>query len=145
MLRKLELVDMPAAARVHRAAFDQALPWLAGRHTPQEDQWFFQERVFKECNVWGAFREDELAGIIAFRSDWIDQLYVLPHAQGDGVGTKLLQLAQGAFSHLHLWTFQRNQRARRFYEARCFVLIKETDGANNEEKEPDALYLWTRP
>jgi hypothetical protein len=43
-----------------------------------------------------------------------------------------------------LWTFQRNAQARRFYEARGFVLIQETDGARNEEKEPDALYLWTR-
>jgi GNAT superfamily N-acetyltransferase len=144
MLRKLELADMAAAARVHRAAFDQALPWLAGRHTPQEDQWFFQERVFEECDIWGAFRENELAGMIAFRSDWIDQLYVLPHVQRDGVGTKLLRVAQDSFSRLQLWTFQRNRHARRFYEARGFVLIRETDGANNEEKEPDALYLWTQ-
>ena len=46
--------------------------------------------------------------------------------------------------HLHLWTFQRNAQARRFYEARGFALVKETDGAANEEKEPDALYLWKR-
>ncbi|MEA2873607.1 MAG: hypothetical protein QOH67_3583 [Hyphomicrobiales bacterium] len=144
MLRQLELADMAAAPRVHRAAFDHALPWLAGRHTPQEDQWFFQERVFKECDVWGAFRENELVGMIAFRPDWIDQLYVLPRVQGDGVGTKLLRVAQDSFSRLQLWTFQRNQRARRFYEARGFALIKETDGADNEEKEPDALYLWTQ-
>jgi hypothetical protein len=25
-----------------------------------------------------------------------------------------------------------------------FALIHETDGARNEKKEPDALYLWTR-
>ena len=144
MLRKLELADMAAAARVHRAAFDQDLPWLAGRHTPQEDQWFFQERVFKQCDVWGAFRANELVGMIAFRSDWIDQLYVLPHVQRGGVGTKLLRVAQGSFSRLHLWTFQCNRHARRFYEGKGFVLIRETDGANNEEKEPDALYLWTQ-
>jgi len=23
-------------------------------------------------------------------------------------------------------------------------LVKETDGAHNEEKEPDALYFWAR-
>ena len=46
---------MAAAARVLRAAFDDALPWLAGLHTPEQDQRFFQERVFKTCEVWGAF------------------------------------------------------------------------------------------
>jgi hypothetical protein len=33
--------------------------------------------------------------------------------------------------------------ARRCYEARGFVLVRETDGTANEEREPDALYLWT--
>src|SRR6185295_7444333 len=145
MPRKLEFADMEDAARVHRAAFDHALPWLAGLHTPQEDRWFFEERLFKTCDLRGTFRGTEMIGMIAFREDWIDQLYVLPDAQGRGVGTELLQIAQDAFPRLQLWTFQRNPRARRFYEARRFKLVRETDGADNEEKEPDALYLWTRP
>jgi hypothetical protein len=38
--------------------------------------------------------------------------------------------------------FQRNIRARRFYESRGFHLVEETDGAANEEREPDARYRW---
>jgi GNAT superfamily N-acetyltransferase len=144
MLRQLELEDMDAAAQVLRTAFDQALPWLAGLHTPEQDRWFFRERVFATCEVWGAFDGAVMVGMLAFREDWIDQLYVLPEAQGRGVGTELLQVAQNAFDRLQLWTFQRNDRARRFYQARGFALVRETDGARNEEKEPDALYLWTR-
>lgn len=144
MLRQLELVDMGAAARVHRAAFDQALPWLAGLHTPDEDQWFYRERVFRDCMLWGAFQGDAMTGIIAFQTGWIDQLYVLPGAQGRGVGSELLQVAKQAFDRLQLWTFQRNVHAKRFYEARGFVLAEETDGARNEEKEPDARYVWAR-
>jgi GNAT superfamily N-acetyltransferase len=144
MLRQLKLFDMDAAARVHRTAFDHALPMLAGLHTPEEDRWFLRERVFTTCEVWGAFDGDAMSGMLAFREDWIDQLYVLPEAQGRGLGTALLQVAQNAFDRLQLWTFQRNAQARRFYEARGFALIQQTDGARNEEKEPDALYLWTR-
>jgi GNAT superfamily N-acetyltransferase len=144
MLRQLKLEDMDAAARVVRTAFDQALPSLAGLHTPEEDQWFFRERVFKTCEMWGAFDGAVMTAIIAFREGWIDQLYVLPEAQRRGVGKDLLQVAQNAFDRLQLWTFQRNASARRFYEGRGFALIRETDGARNEEKEPDALYLWTR-
>jgi GNAT superfamily N-acetyltransferase len=144
MVRRLELADMDTAARVFRTAFDQALPSLAGLHTPEEDRWFFRERVFRTCEVWGAFDSALIIGILAFREDWIDQLYVLPEAQGRGVGTELLQVAQNSFDRLHLWTFQRNVQARRFYEARGFALFRQTDGAGNEEKEPDALYLWTR-
>jgi GNAT superfamily N-acetyltransferase len=144
MLRQLELVDMDDAARVLRTSFDQALPSLAGLHAPEEDRWFFRERVFRTCEVWGAFDNAAMIGIIAFREGWVDQMYVLPGAQGCGVGTELLQVARNSFDRLQLWTFQRNVRARRFYEARGFALIRETDGAGNEEKEPDALYLWTR-
>ncbi|MFY9952038.1 GNAT family N-acetyltransferase [Bradyrhizobium sp.] len=144
MLRQLELDDMDSAARVHRASFDQALPWLAGLHTPEEDRWFYRERVFKTCKTWGAFDGAAMIGIIAFREDWIDQLYVLPEARRCGIGGELLDVAKRSFASLQLWTFQRNAQARRFYEARGFTVVRKTDGAGNEEREPDALYLWTR-
>ena len=62
----------------------------------------------------GAFEAGALTGIIAFRNDWIDQLYVLPEVQGRGLGSELLEVAKRAFDCLQLWTFQRNLRARRF-------------------------------
>ena len=135
---------MDAAARVHRSAFDHALPWLAGLHTSDEDRWFYRERMFGECTLWGAFERDGMIGLIAFHEDWIEQLYVLPEAQGRGVGTELLEIAKRTSDRLQLWTFQRNAQARRFYEARGFALVEQTDGAGNEEKEPDARYLWSR-
>lgn len=144
MLKQLALTDMGAAAQVHRTAFDQAMPRLVGLHTPDEDRWFYRERVFPTCRVWGRFDDDVLSGIIAFRDGWVEQLYVLPAAQGRGVGTELLDVAKGACDRLELWTFQGNAQARRFYEASGFTLIEQTDGARNEEKEPDARYLWMR-
>ncbi|MGY4236951.1 GNAT superfamily N-acetyltransferase [Bradyrhizobium sp. USDA 4449] len=144
MLRPLVLTEMGAAAQVHRLAFDQAMPWLVGLHTPDEDRWFYRERVFPTCRVWGRFDGDELCGIMAFRDGWIEQLYVLPAAHGRGIGTELLEVAKSASERLELWSFQRNEPARRFYEARGFTLAEQTDGSRNEEKEPDARYVWVR-
>ena len=135
---------MDAAAKVHRISFDQRLPWLKGLHTPAEDRAFYRARVFSSCEVWGAELEGRLLGIIAFRADWVDQLYVLPDAQRHGIGSDLLGIAQSAFPALHLWTFQRNAAARRFYEAQGFIALRETDGSGNEEREPDVLYRWNR-
>jgi GNAT superfamily N-acetyltransferase len=142
--KKLELTDMDAAAVVHRGALLGAMPMFEGLHTPEEDRRYFREIVFQTCEVWGAFDESCLIGIIAFREDWIDQLYVLPGVQRRGIGTGLLAIARSAFSELYAWTFQRNTIARNFYESRGFTKIKETDGADNEEREPDALYFWSR-
>ncbi len=144
MLRRLTIEDMDSAAAVHRASFDHALPTLAGLHTSDEDRWLFRERIFAICHVWGNFDDQNLVGIIAFREAWIDQLYILPVWQGRGIGTALLQIAQDRFDRLSLWTFQRNQRARRFYEKHGFVPVNETDGSRNEEKEPDVMYSWRR-
>jgi GNAT superfamily N-acetyltransferase len=145
MLKRLELKDMDEAATVHRMAFNSALPHLANFHSPEEDRWFFRERMFRACQLWGYYNESEMAGMIAFREGWIDQLYVRPIAQSRGLGTVLLQVAKTSFDRLNLWTFQCNEGARRFYEARGFKLVTKTDGTRNEEKEPDALYLWVRP
>src|SRR5581483_11142741 len=144
MLRRLALADMDEAARVLRTSFDHALPTLRGLHTPEEDRAFFRGHLFATCEMWGAFAGGAMAGLIAFREGWIDQLYVLPGAQGQGLGTSLLKIAQDAFDALELWTFQRNANARRFYEARGFALVRQTDGSDNEEREPDALYRWRR-
>src|ERR1700694_3159214 len=102
MLRQLEFEDMDVAAQVLRTTFDHALPSLAGLHTPQEDRWFFRERVFTTCQVWGAFDGAAMIGVIAFREGWIDHLLDRPficaaQAQRRGVGGELLHVAQNAF------------------------------------------------
>ncbi len=95
--RRLSLAEMDDAARIHRIAFDERLPWLAGLHTPDEDRAFYRERIFPRCEVWGAAAEGgDIVGIIAFRDGWIDQLYVLPQHKGRGAGGALLAVAQAA-------------------------------------------------
>jgi GNAT superfamily N-acetyltransferase len=142
--RQLVLADMEAASNVFRIAFDAQLPWLAGLHKPEEDRVFWSGYLFSNCVIWGAARQDELIGVIAFRQGWVDQLYILPHMQGRGIGSRLLDLAKASHVRLNLWTFQKNAGARCFYESKGFEAVRETDGADNEEHEPDILYSWRR-
>jgi len=144
VVRKLIHGEMAAAAKVHRAAFDERLPWLAGLHTPEEDRRYFEDQVFPSCDLWGAFDDGALQGFVAVRDGWIDQLYVAPERQGAGIGTALLDIAKAERPQLRLWTFQRNLSARQFYERHGFRVVEETDGTRNEEREPDVLYEWSR-
>ena len=56
----------------------------------------------------------------------------------------MLRKAKDANARLQLWAFQRNENALAFYKSQGFRLVKTTDGRDNEEHEPDALFAWER-
>ena len=99
--------------------------------------------------VWLAEENGQLRAFFAIRrsetSGWetLERLYVEPDEQGRGIGTALLDKAKELRpGGLQLWVFQKNTGAIRFYERHGFRLVKLTDGAENMEREPDALYRW---
>lgn len=135
--------DVEAVARLHRAVRAACLPYLPTLHRPEEDLWFFRERVFPACTVWvGEARGDGIQGFCAWRTGWLDHLYVAPAAHGIGMGSALLGKTMAAEPLLRLWAFQRNVSAIRFYAARGFRVVEETDGSGNGEREPDVLLEW---
>ena len=140
-VRKLVLDDMGPAALVHRESFDAALPSLRGLHTPAEDKLYFLS-LYDSCDCWGGFENQKLGGILVRRGNWIEQLYVLPHLQGKGIGGRLLDIAMEGQEALSLWTFVQNESAQAFYERRGFSKTRETDGSENEEGAPALLYQW---
>lgn len=113
-------------------------------HTPEEDLYHWSAVVFPYTEVWISERFGMVAGVISFRSGWVDHLYVHPEQQSSGIGGTLLALAQSCQPSLRLWTFQCHSKARRFYERHGFRIEKETDGTGNEERQPDVLYFWSR-
>jgi ribosomal protein S18 acetylase RimI-like enzyme len=141
-LRRAAACEVDEIARIHLASRRVAMPWLPVLHSEVEVRHFFADRVMRECEVWVA-EGDAVLGSCAFREGWVEHLYVDPSAQGAGVGSALLAKAMASGRALKLWVFQRNLPAIRFYEARGFQLVRKTDGSDNEEKEPDALYAWT--
>jgi len=142
ILRRAEPADAPSIARLHRLSMRTAMPWLKDLHTSQDDLAFFRDRVLPSQTVWVAEGQGGLSGYAAFSDGWLHQLYVHPDHGGRGLGSRLLEKAKDGAASLQLWAFQRNTRARTFYESRGFRLIRLTDGAENEEREPDALYRW---
>jgi len=135
--------DSDAVAALLRAGLDAVLPHLPALHTPEEDRAFVRDRVFAECDVRVAEVDGAIAGFIATRPGWIDHLYVRPGAWRRGIGSALLLAGLRDERFVQLWTFQRNEGARRFYERFGFRAVRETDG-ENEEREPDVLYAWER-
>lgn len=121
------------------------MPHMPVLHTPADDLAFYTHVVFPGAELWLLEATSIVAGFIAFRPGWVDQLYIHPDHQRRGFGTQLLRFAQDSNSALQLWTFQCNHPARAFYERHGFRMARMTDGQANEERQPDILYLWTRP
>jgi len=136
--------DTTQIVDIFQQARESALPYLPILHTNEEDLAYFGAAVEK-TTVYVMKDEDRLVAFCAFRTDWVDHLYVLPVYARRGIGCALVEKAKAAHPRLQLWVFQRNEAAAAFYKAIGFTLVKLTDGADNEEREPDALYQWPEP
>ena len=142
--RRLRLDETDAAARLHRVAGATIPGYDTTLHTPDEDRAFYRDRVFPAGPIWGAFEGDGLVGHMALTQGWIEHLYVDPVRHGEGIGRRLIAIAQAEQEELQLWTFQANLRARRFYAANGFIEEELTDGSRNEERQPDVRLRWRR-
>ena len=136
--------DAAGIAGIHMEARTAAMPWLAGVHTPEEVRHYFETVVVPNSEVWVVKTRGALAGFMSLRGNWIDHLYMAPPAWRQGFGRLLVGKAMATRLRLELWTFQRNEGARRFYESFGFEAVEFTDGSANEEREPDVLYVWAR-
>lgn len=127
------------AARAHSI---ETIPPVVGNYD-RAFQWL-KSRIEEGNSCWVTEDEDGLSALMLLEPGWIDQLYVRPDVIGQGLGTRLLDLAKELMpGGIQLWTFQSNLRAQHFYEQRGFVAVEWTDGSANEEREPDVRYVWS--
>jgi ribosomal protein S18 acetylase RimI-like enzyme len=137
-------VDAQAMTGVFLDARRDATPYLPQLHSDSEVLRWMANVVIRESRVILAVSsEGTVAGFAALGPGHLDHLYVAPKLQGQGVGASLLAAAKAASPQgLRLHVFQRNDRARAFYARRGFRLDASRDGSQNEENEPDAVYIW---
>jgi ribosomal protein S18 acetylase RimI-like enzyme len=139
-LRPAQAADAPAITAIFQAARETSLPYLPVLHSSDEDHAFFAG-VVAAGGVTVAEVDGEVAAFLAL-GERVDHLYVHPDHYRQGLGSALLRAAQAARPRLELWVFQRNTAAIAFYEAHGFTVVEVTEGADNEEREPDALMAW---
>ena len=127
-------------ARIFRQARIAGLPFLSHPYSEANIAEYLQKEILPTGVTTVAILDDRTVGYCVVAGDWLEQLYIMPEAWSKGVGTALLDQALAGNDYIQLWVFQKNLRARKFYERRGFVMVELTHGANNMEHEPDARY-----
>lgn len=135
--------DALAVAEVYLRSFTAAMPSVQRAHPDDEVRTWVRDVLVRGGSVVVAEADGQVVGFVALSDGWVEQLYVDPSHQGQGIGAQLLALAKDRQPDgLQLWTFQVNEQAQRFYEQHGFVVVERTDGSGNEEREPDVRYAW---
>ena len=122
--------------------FIDSTTWMPRIHTRAEEI-AFADKLIAQSWIF-VFERTHIEGFIAQQGFKIHALYVSPQAQGQGIGTTLLNHAKSQNETLELWTFQNNLRAQQFYSSHGFFEISRTDGRGNDEKLPDIHLKWQR-
>jgi GNAT superfamily N-acetyltransferase len=143
ILRPATGADAEAVADIDLAARASALPFVRWAHPPHEVRAWIARTLIPGGGVMVAEAAGMPVGYMALHDEWVAQLYVRPGHWRRGIGAALLGHAKALRpGGLRLWCFQRNAAARAFYERQGFRVERMTDGADNEEREPDVLYVW---
>lgn len=149
LLRPATADDASTVADVLLSSRKAFLPYACLRTDEDIHEWV-RTGLLRTNDVTVAVLSGPPVGVVATTRDadgsWITQLYVAPAHVDRGVGTLLLSHALVKLPRpVRLWCFQRNVRARRFYERHGFKAIRFTDGRANEERLPDILLEFDHP
>jgi len=141
-IRPAAAADAGEVADVYLASFHATYDFRLAHTDDEVRAWIGQTVALG--GTWVAI--DEMGTLVAMmqvKPGQLDQLYVRPERLGEGIGRQLLDVArEHSPDGLTLYTFQVNDRARRFYERNGFVAEWFGDGSANEERQPDVRYVW---
>ena len=132
-----------AVVRLWRASFEHGVG-VTDTHPLHEQVEYFRSAVAPRFRVRVAVTGGEILAFMASDAESVNQLYVRVGHIGQGIGSRLLQLAQQeSAGSLWLHTYARNHRACRFYERHGFVAVEH--GFEPFRQLADVKYRWVRP
>jgi GNAT superfamily N-acetyltransferase len=141
-IRRAVPADASAIADVFLNSFHATYDFPLAHSDEEVRGWVADDLIATE-ETWVAEDDGRVVAMMVLDDAGIGQLYVDPARLGEGIGGQLMALAKERRpAGLALYTFQVNERARRFYEHHGFVVAWLGDGSANEEGQPDVLYRW---
>ena len=86
--------------------------------------------------------KEEICGFIGLSNTYIAGIFVKKEKQSMGIGRKLIQYCKSKYPELMLSVYEKNERARTFYEREGFKIVKEAIDITTKEKE--YVMVWKK-
>lgn len=144
IIRQYEPDDLDATVGVWERSRWDAQRWIEERmgYSHDDNVRYFRDVLSQHARVWLAVADGAVVGLMAIAENRIEQLFIEPGRQGQGIGSALMDHAKVLPPDgLTLFTHQRNERARAFYEHRGFRAVA-FGVSPAPESEPDVRYDW---
>ena len=134
--------DTESLVRMWRTSFEHGVG-ITDPHPLHEQVEYFHSKIVPVYRVRVVKSAGAIVGFLAANSESVAQLHVRVDNIGQGIGSRLIRLAQAESSgSLWLFTFAKNLRARRFYEHHGFVAVAH--GFEPEWQLEDVKYQWVK-
>lgn len=141
-IRAFEPGDVHELIPMWRQSFEHGVG-VIDPHPIAEQVAYFHGNVLPANAVRVALNGGRRVGFCASNLESVNQLYVRVEHIGQGIGSRLLDLAKReSAGSLWLHTFARNTNARRFYERHGFVAVGH--GFEATWQLDDVKYLWVK-
>lgn len=127
MIVEVNEENLDLAARIHAESWQDShrsfcTPDFVAAHDQKHQRIYLEEELHAGKQVYMLIK-DRPVGIVSIKGNLIENLYVLPEAQGRGFGMELLLFAiEKCDSVPCLWILDNNQRAQALYERHGFRL-----------------------
>lgn len=141
MIRPATQADAQTIAELYHDIRQDSVP---PKHSPNTVASWLRDNIMPRGTSYVYEQDDQIVAWLDVRDGWLDQLYCRRGYTGRGIGLELLNYAKELSpGRLMAYTFQVNDGARRFYAREGFVEVELSEGADNEEGQPDVRMAWT--
>jgi len=128
-IKPANLKDLPLLGEIRRNAI-MAQPetfWTFEEKCKAADAWETMD-VQNNFELYKLFLNENDSAFIGWKQNYLGYLFILPEAQGKGIGDKLLKLAEAEISkeHNYIWLYA-HPYSERFYQKHGYVKQRETE------------------
>ncbi|WP_309237105.1 GNAT family N-acetyltransferase [Actinomadura sp. BRA 177] len=140
VIRRYEPSDEDAVMDLWSRASKLAHPFVEGEGEGRRAR-KMREIYLRDAENWVAEDGGVVVGLLGLLGSEIGGLFVLPEAQGRGIGRVLVEHAVALYGEVRLDVFEANAKARGFYERMGF----EERGRRADDDSGHPLVVMVRP